>query len=144
MLELFQYLSDVDPSPPLTGSDEAHVFGQDKSQSRSSQHRPGKPIAATPLGRVYLEPRSLFIMRKGLYQNYLHGIQPVGQDILKLSSSLSTGKGCSATKRIANEEYLDPDLLDKMRAESGDDGLTVARSTRVSLTFRQVTRKLHL
>lgn len=68
---------------------------------------------------VLLEPRSLFLLTEDLYHNYLHGIAERTYDVI--------------TDKVAN--------LDTCNAELGD---TLQRTTRISLTIRNVPKTLKL
>ena len=68
---------------------------------------------------VLLEPRSLFLLTEDLYHNYLHGIAERTYDVI--------------TDKVAN--------LDACNAELGD---TLQRTTRISLTIRNVPKTLKL
>ncbi|XP_068106623.1 alpha-ketoglutarate-dependent dioxygenase alkB homolog 6 isoform X2 [Hyperolius riggenbachi] len=66
---------------------------------------------------LLLEPRSLFVLREDLYQNYLHGIHPHMEDTL--------------SNKVAN--------LEQCVAQAEE---TLTRKTRVSLTIRYVPKVL--
>ena len=66
---------------------------------------------------VLLEPRSLFLLTEDLYHNYLHGIAERTCDIV--------------TDKVAN--------LDACKAKLGE---TLQRTTRISLTIRNVPKTL--
>ncbi|KAJ9090994.1 hypothetical protein QFC21_007339 [Naganishia friedmannii] len=77
-IDLYQYLSTTDPSRPLTATAPSLMPDPDPtSDDPTSAPAPdghGKPIAAIPLARIYLEPRSLLILSSTLYYSHLHGI----------------------------------------------------------------------
>ncbi|KAJ9105524.1 hypothetical protein QFC21_001895 [Naganishia friedmannii] len=158
-LDLYQYLSETDPSPPLT-----HTMREDVNIPSSSannvddattKHANGKAIAAVPLARVFLEPRSLFIMTGSLYQSHLHGISFSDTDILTSASvegtptSLQQGQQESDARPsptssnassvpVANLPLLGD--LEIMKIIEREGSYRSERGTRVSLTFRKVER----
>lgn len=84
------------------------------------------PIAAVPLGKLLLMPRSLLILSGSLYTSHLHGIEARSQD-----SNLGS--------EIANIDQLgDEDA--SARLKEGTWGR--ARGVRTSLTFRHARKTL--
>lgn len=107
------------------------------------------------MGCIYLEPRSLFICRKALYETFLHGISPLEEDAFQVSSHTGAeGEAGNDSQRefgiksggvdVANSAHLEPELRQQLRtaAEAGEKEVRVKRDTRVSLTFRRVERVL--
>jgi alkylated DNA repair protein alkB family protein 6 len=163
-LEIFQYLSESDPSPPLTGSSRHEVFGEPSSASKrvsgpgsaearetGQREASGRPIATTPMVCIYLEPRSLLIIRKALYETHLHGIDHAKEDVFEIgkgakSTALSpTAEPADSSIRIhsipvANAAYLSSALKGQLQEKRYPDDLHVSRGTRVSMTFRQVDK----
>ncbi|KAJ9116004.1 hypothetical protein QFC24_006845 [Naganishia onofrii] len=132
-IDIYQYLSETDPSPPLT-----HTLREDvklpssntnTADDAAKQHN-GKAIAAVPLARVFLEPRSLFIMTGSLYQSHLHGISFSDTDILTPSFVSSVP--------IANLPLLGNPEISRTIEKEGS--YRSERSSRVSLTFRKVEK----
>ena len=171
-LEIFQYLAESDPSPPLTGSSRSDVFGSGNGDDTSSSTIAadgetagastgnasaktggrGRPIATTPMGCIYLEPRSLFISRKAIYETFLHGISPVEEDVFELDGG-EIGKDDEGETRIkvklagvevSNSDYLDPATQERLRDafKAGEKEVRIKRDKRVSLTFRRVEKVL--
>ena len=150
-LEIFQYLAESDPSPPLTGSNRSDVFGgglEDIAEGVRPGGR-GRPIATTPMGCVYLEPRSLFISRKAIYETFLHGISPIEEDVFEVGSgSGDEGRSRLSLKlrgvEMANSACIESSLRDQLQhaLDAGEKELVVKRGTRVSLTFRRVEKVL--
>jgi alkylated DNA repair protein alkB family protein 6 len=112
----------------------------------------GRPIATTPMGCIYLEPRSLFISRKAIYETFLHGISPVEEDVFELDRS-EVGKDDEGETRIkvklagvevSNSDYLDPATKERLREafKAGEKEVRISRDKRVSLTFRRVEKVL--
>lgn len=112
----------------------------------------GRPIATTPMGCIYLEPRSLFISRKAIYETFLHGISPVEEDVFELDRS-EVGKDDEGETRIkvelagvevSNSDYLDPATKERLREafKAGEKEVRIKRDKRVSLTFRRVEKVL--
>ncbi|KAJ9120578.1 hypothetical protein QFC22_002507 [Naganishia vaughanmartiniae] len=164
-LDLYQYLSETDPSPPLTHTmrDDVNVPSTNTEVATATgaagetKQRNGKAIAAVPLARVFLEPRSLFIMTGSLYQSHLHGISFSDSDILTSSSAARNGDTSTSSSQqdgddaqpsptslsapavpVANLPLLgDPEILKAIEKEGS---YRSERGTRVSLTFRKVER----
>lgn len=127
----------------------------DDGTDGTTKQRNGKAIAAVPLARVFLEPRSLFIMTGSLYQSHLHGISFSDTDILTSSSVHRSGEDSASTKEegdvqpsptsasasfvpVANLPLLgNPEILKTIEKEGS---YRSERNTRVSLTFRKVER----
>jgi alkylated DNA repair protein alkB family protein 6 len=109
------------------------------STSKSS----GKAIAAVPLARLYLEPRSLLILSSSLYASHLHGISETTRDILTAptstapSSDTNDEDASNASVPVANLHLLDPSIQETI---ARDGRFESERGTRVSLTFRKVER----
>ncbi|KAJ9112293.1 hypothetical protein QFC19_000712 [Naganishia cerealis] len=159
-LDLYQYLSETDPSPPLTNTmrDDVNIPSKHAAGTDDSPTKPknGKAIAAVPLARVFLEPRSLFIMTGSLYQSHLHGISFSETDILTSLSAVRENTSTPAHEGgntetsqtsssplavpVANLPLLgDPQILKTIESEGS---YRSERKTRVSLTFRKVERVL--
>lgn len=107
MLEIFHYVSHEAPSPPMT----AAAAG---------------PIAAVPLGKLLLMPRSLLILSGSLYTSHLHGIEARPED---------TNLGIE----IANIDQLGDD---EASARLKEGTWSKSRSLRTSLTFRHAKKTL--
>ncbi|KAG7528378.1 hypothetical protein FFLO_06194 [Filobasidium floriforme] len=141
-LEIFQYLAESDPSPPLTGSSRSDVFGSGC----------GRPIATTPMGCIYLEPRSLFISRKAIYETFLHGISPVEEDVFELDGGEIGNRDEGETRikvklagvEVSNSDHLNPATKERLREaiKAGEKEVRIKRDKRVSLTFRRVEKVL--
>jgi hypothetical protein len=104
------------------------------------------------MGCIYLEPRSLFISRKAIYETFLHGISPVEEDVFELDRS-EVGKddgGEAGIKvklagvEVSNSDYLDPATQERLRdtIKAGKKEVRIKRDKRVSLTFRRVEKVL--
>jgi alkylated DNA repair protein alkB family protein 6 len=175
-LEIFQYLAESDPSPPLTGSSRSDVFGSGGGDDTSSSTIDaggsiagdptgnasaganaktggrGRPIATTPMGCIYLEPRSLFISRKAIYETFLHGISPVEEDVYELDGgeigNVARGEGRIKVKlagvEVSNSDHLDAATQERLRDafKAGEKEVRIKRDKRVSLTFRRVEKVL--
>ncbi|KAL1919799.1 uncharacterized protein VTP21DRAFT_1730 [Calcarisporiella thermophila] len=74
----------------------------------------------TPIFCLYQEPRSLLVLKEDMYKEYLHGIEELMVD--NLSTPPAT---------ILNPERLPPGV---------DERRELRRTSRVSLTYRKVTR----
>lgn len=176
-LEIFQYLAESDPSPPLTGSSRSDVFGSgigDDTSSSSANAATdstaggspenasasadantggrGRPIATTPMGCIYLEPRSLFISRKAIYETFLHGISPVEEDVFELDGGEIGNDDEGETRikvklagvEVSNSDHLNPATKERLREaiKAGKKEVRIKRDKRVSLTFRRVEKVL--
>jgi alkylated DNA repair protein alkB family protein 6 len=171
-LEVFQYLAESDPSPPLTGSSRSDVFGSGNGDDTSSSTIAadgetagastgstsaktggcGRPIATTPMGCIYLEPRSLFISRKAIYETFLHGISPVEEDVFELDGGEIGNDDEGETRikvklagvEVSNSDHLNPATKERLREaiKAGEKEVRIKRDKRVSLTFRRVEKVL--
>ncbi|GHJ84485.1 hypothetical protein NliqN6_0887 [Naganishia liquefaciens] len=139
-IDIYQYLSPTDPSPPLTTSVSASISGNDDINDTTSVSS-GRAIAAVPLARIYLEPRSLLILSSSLYASHLHGISEITEDILVGPTSDSEehkpDDAKSSSVPVANLTLLDPAIQETIVR---DGRFVSTRGTRVSLTFRKVER----
>ena len=79
-----------------------------------------KTSTTSPEFSLFLEPRSLLILKDDMYENYLHGIEERVEDILDDS--------------IANKKNITQ--LSQLR----DVKQSIVRETRISLTIRHVLR----
>jgi len=124
--------------------------GADARQT-SQQEASGRPIATTPMGCIYLEPRSLLIIRKALYETHLHGIDHAKEDIFEIGKDTkSTAHGQTAEHPdssirirsipVANAASLSSELKKQLQDKRHPEDLHVSRGTRVSMTLRQVDR----
>lgn len=109
----------------------------------------GKSIDTRPILSILLEPRSLIITAKDLYQNHLHAIEPVERDAIGRSSPRRSDPGCNLelgtsdcpsilAYQVANWELLGDEETRNIAVEGG----VLYRKTRVSLTCRDVERIL--
>lgn len=141
-IDIYQYLSPTDPSPPLTHSAPVSTAGKDDNGTDSASISSGKAIAAVPLSRLYLEPRSLLILSSSLYASHLHGITETTKDVLFASSSDASPTqkdedALNASVPVANLNLLNPVIQETVAREGRYES---ERGTRVSLTFRKVER----
>ena len=98
--------------------------------STSTVHR-GQVIDPEPIFSLVLEPRSLVITSSSLYTSHLHGIEP-----LTVDSFVKHDSATSQRHRIANYDRI---LSEDIR-RCLDEGGSLARGTRISLTCRDVER----
>lgn len=94
---------------------------------------------ANPVLTMLLEPRSLVITTGELYTSHLHGIEPLAIDDFSYISSTSpkpTDSNPENGRRIANLLMM----ADGRLREVVQEGRTIERQTRVSLTCRDVER----
>lgn len=158
-VDIYQYLSTTSPSPPLVATPATSTTDNASNDNRSmndptdkasTDASSGRTIAAVPLARIYLAPRSLLIMSSSLYTTHLHGISPTTADILTTTSSGTpksektptdtpepASTAATAVVPVANLGMLAPEIQDTVR-DQGE--YRSSRGTRVSLTFRRVTR----
>lgn len=163
-VDIYQYLSTTDPSPPLTATPDtvscaATTTTEETPERRSANGKEGRTIAKVPLARVYLAPRSLLVMSSALYTTHLHGISEITEDII---TSLPATNGTTAGPVPTHPEGQTPDdttasgggrgrtavpvanlglLASEIQRTVRDTGSYVSpRGTRVSLTFRRVGR----
>ena len=88
------------------------------SPNDDQEDQPIKPLNERLKFGLLVEPRSLLVLKKDLYEMYLHGIDEVGKDAL-------------------SEKVL------RLSEETKDlpDGHVLERGTRISLTIRQVKKR---
>lgn len=151
-LDVYQYLSHDDPSPPLTATARPAEAsdGTDALGDETLGQPGGRAIAKVPLSHIYLEPRSLLIMSSALYQTHLHGIKAVERDVLRSTgaTSSSTRSDESTTCTIDGEarqavQVANQDLLGDHRIRESlerEGAWQQERTKRVSLTFRHVDK----
>lgn len=84
---------------------------------------------APPALSLVLPPRSLFIFEDEAYRDYLHGIADRDQDILKEGLQVN---GDSSHRGA----WIADGWLGKQSSTLGDNGATLLRGERYSLTFR--------
>ncbi len=169
VLQIYQYLSHSEPSPPLTSSPRptsttpaaavaptAEEPDAPRSATDDHPHRTeAKPIAAIPMASIYLEPRSLYIMSSALYTSHLHGVLRGTTDTLRDDRrGLSAEEGEAAIRADGTEAQRDRVnasagvavanqalLSEEVRSPLERDGTyTATRATRTSLTFRKVDK----
>lgn len=150
-LDIYQYLSFENPSPPLTAS--SRPDGNTRTMGDFPANS-GKAIATVPLSHVFLEPRSLFIMTNSLYQTHLHGIKPQTSDLIQgvpltPSEPDSSERDDSTTSqeiegevreavKIANQGLLGDEV--RREALSRGEVWHHPREKRVSMTFRRIEK----
>jgi alkylated DNA repair protein alkB family protein 6 len=105
----------------------------------------GRTIAAVPLARIYLAPRSLLIMSSSLYTTHLHGISPITEDIITSNTHTTRQAGDAAEVEYTQESRVPVVNLDMLPSEIQDavrdkGEFRSERGKRTSLTFRRVTR----
>ncbi len=92
----------------------------------------GRPIDPSPVLSVLLEPRSLVITTQDLYTEYLHGISEAVEDHFE-PHGLASDKA-----QIANWTMVKDAGIRKCLEEGG----SLSRSTRISLTCRDVEKMM--
>lgn len=97
----------------------------------------GRTIDPEPVLSLLLEPRSLVITMSSLYEEHLHGIEAISEDVL-----LATEKGEAEHHvkgfRVGNWKLLKRDIEQQVATFGG----VLKRDTRVSLTCRDVEQVL--
>lgn len=107
---------------------------ESSSENQSSTH--GRVIEREPVLTLLLEPRSLVITTASLYNEHLHGIDPVTSDTFVSGESTESESESLSPQQIANLGLLkDATIIDVVRK-----GGVLNRATRVSLTCRDVER----
>lgn len=125
--------------------------GEAEAGETGRREASGRPIATTPMGCIYLEPRSLLIIRKALYETHLHGIDHAKEDVFEIgkdAKSTTLGQAAEPAENsirirsipVANAAHLSSELKKQLQEKRYPDDLHVSRGTRVSMTFRQVDR----
>ncbi|KAL1757960.1 hypothetical protein FB107DRAFT_208045 [Schizophyllum commune] len=96
----------------------------------------GRRIDPRPVLTVLLEPRSVVITTGTLYKTHLHGIRDITEDVFAPANSDSKPRLPDLDVELDNWELLADDDLKKAISE----GKTIPRTTRYSLTCRDVAR----
>ncbi|KAI4525137.1 hypothetical protein K525DRAFT_290957 [Schizophyllum commune Loenen D] len=96
----------------------------------------GRRIDPRPVLTVLLEPRSVVITTGTLYKTHLHGIRDITEDLFAPAKSDSKPRLHDLDVQLDNWELLADDDLKKAISE----GKTIPRTTRYSLTCRDVAR----
>ncbi|KAG9003934.1 hypothetical protein FRB94_002779 [Tulasnella sp. JGI-2019a] len=95
----------------------------------------GRAIRPDPIDHIFLEPRSLLILKGDIYKNHLHGISALTQDVI-ISKGRGNVGGGGVT--VANEDMITDRWIREFLADQGR--YVVTRSVRTSLTFRRVEK----
>lgn len=114
---------------------------------KPSNSNKGKAIDTNPVLSMLLEPRSLVITTSSLYSDHLHGIDPSTEDSLIPPPSPATDckdseltASARAGQWVANSEQI----RDVKLASIAKGGGLLERSTRISLTCRDVENVIHV
>ncbi|KAI5450403.1 hypothetical protein NCC49_003028 [Naganishia albida] len=132
-VDIYQYLSTTDPSPPLTATPDTVCCAattttttttttEETPERRSANGKEGRTIAKVPLARVYLAPRSLLVMSSALYTTHLHGISEITEDII--TSLPATEDGTTAGGPVPT--HPEGQTPDDTTASGGGRGRTTA------------------
>ncbi|KDQ08932.1 hypothetical protein BOTBODRAFT_191399 [Botryobasidium botryosum FD-172 SS1] len=117
-------------------------------EDEASRTSRGRAIHPDPVFSIFLEPRSLIITTSSLYTDHLHGIDPLEEDIF--ASALTSPPSSDTTEdsdldaekhrgiRVVNWEQIKDEETRRVLEEGG----SLKRGTRVSLTCRVVEREL--
>jgi len=134
---VFNYYQYKSPSP--------EEGAKEDEESHTSR---GRVIHPDPVFSVLLEPRSLIITTSSLYTDHLHGIDPLEEDIFAPphtsppSSNTIEDSESDVEKRsgirVVNREQIKDEEIRRVLEEGG----SLKRGTRVSLTCRVVEREL--
>ncbi|KAG8898410.1 hypothetical protein FRB99_007453 [Tulasnella sp. 403] len=137
------------PSEPPSGSAEIETLSQAGTmENQVNEGHRGRSIDPSPVLSLLLEPRSLVITTKELYTEHLHGISEIEVDKfpphgqtpppeVALADDVATPETRDAMPVfVANWSMLGSSDLKQRLGEGG----SLSRSTRVSLTFRDVEK----
>ena len=108
----------------------------DKPQFAEVESSKGRSIDPRPIASVLLERRSLIITRSSLYSDYLHGIEPIDEDVVPPAEDYN---GQSLRDSVSGPSILNHvQISDSSIREIATLGGKIKRDTRVSLTCRDV------
>lgn len=137
---MFHYYRYKSSTPEQETAALASELVYDKSGEKYEHKERGRSIDPQPVLSLLLERRSLVITASELYEHHLHGINAVDEDVFYPGGYISlpdTGEGNISGEQkgyIANREKLGDVRLKSIL----EDGGTLKRNTRISLTCRDV------